>query len=89
MSDADKGWPELYRGALLESDPGRLQARIEEAQKAIQHRARELWYAGSPETRERHDLDAAVRFLGLLKTVGVEIMTREQPEPLRSDKSSS
>ena len=77
MSDADKGWPELYRGALLESDPGRLPARIEEAQRAIQHRARELWYAGAPETRERHDLDAAVRFLGLLRTVGAEIMTRE------------
>jgi hypothetical protein len=72
MSDTGKGWPELYRVALLESDRSRLSARIEDAHKAIQHRARELWYAGSPETRERHDLDAAVRFLGLLRMVGTE-----------------
>lgn len=74
MSDkgTGKGWPELYRVAILESDRGRLSARIEEAHRAIQCRARELWYAGSPETRERHDLDAAVRFLGLLKMVGTE-----------------
>jgi hypothetical protein len=72
MSDTGKSWPELYRGALLESDPGRLSARIEEAHTAIRHRVRELWYAGSPETRERHDLDAAVRFLGLLQTVGTD-----------------
>jgi hypothetical protein len=74
MSDTGtgRGWPELYRVAILEPDRGRLPARIEEAHKAIQNRARELWYAGSPETRERHDLDAAVRFLGLLRMVGTE-----------------
>jgi hypothetical protein len=72
MSDTGNGWPQLYRQALFESDRSRLPARIEEAQKAIQHRARELWYAGSLETRERHDLDAAVRFLGLLRMVGAE-----------------
>ena len=64
-----KSWPELYREALLESDRTRLPARIEEAHKAIQDRARELWYGGSPQTRERHDLDVAVRFLRLLRTV--------------------
>jgi len=62
-------WPELYRQAILESDLGRLPERIEKAQSAIQRRARELWYAGSPETRERRALDAAVRFLRLLKMV--------------------
>ncbi len=72
MSHTGKSWPELYRVALLESDRGRLPVRIEEAHKAIQQRARELWYAGSPETRERRDLDAAVRFLGLLRMVGAE-----------------
>ncbi len=69
-------WPELYRQALLEEDPGKLPARIEMAQRAIQHRARELWYAGSPETRERQDLEAAVRFLGLLKSVALTPPTR-------------
>jgi hypothetical protein len=77
MSDTPSGktWPELYRKALLESDRSRLPARIEEARKAIQHRARELWYAGSPETRERRDLDAAVHFLGLLRTVASSTRT--------------
>ena len=62
-------WTELYRNALLESDRSKLPSRIAEARKAIQDRARELWYAGSPETRERRDLDAAVRFLRLLGAV--------------------
>jgi hypothetical protein len=68
MSDTGRCWPELYRQALLESDRGRLPARIDEASEAIRRRARELWYAGSPETRERRDLDAALHFLGLLRT---------------------
>jgi hypothetical protein len=72
MSDTGKGWPELYRMALLESDYGRLPGRIEEASAAIRCRVRELWYAGSPETRERRDLDAALRFLELLRMVGAE-----------------
>ncbi len=62
-------WCELYRQALLESDTTKLQARIEQAEKAIQERARELWYSESPQTREQHDLDAALRFLGLLRSV--------------------
>jgi hypothetical protein len=66
MFDTRKRWSELYRRALLESDRGLLPIRIEEARKAIQFRARELWYGGSPETKERHDLDAALKFLGLM-----------------------
>ena len=72
MSDIGRSWPQLYREALLESDRSRVPDRIEKAHRAIQQRARELWYAGSLETRERHDLDAAVRFLGLLSTVETE-----------------
>ena len=68
MPETGKCWPELYRVALLESDRGRLPARIDEASEAIRRRARELWYAGSPETRERRDLDTALHFLGLLRT---------------------
>ena len=72
MSDTGKSWPELYRGVLLELDRGRLPARIDEASEAIRRRARESWYAISPETRERHDLDASLRFLGLLRMVNTE-----------------
>lgn len=78
MSDPrpETPWPELYRKALLESDLTRLPSRIEEARRAIQHRARELWYAGSPETRERRDLEAAVRFLSLLRSVALSTRAR-------------
>jgi hypothetical protein len=69
MSDTSTCWPELYRQAILESDRSRLPARIDKASKAIRRRSRQLWYAGSPETRERRDLDAALHFLGLLRRV--------------------
>ena len=71
-TSTNKGWPELYRVALLEPDHSRLPGRIEEANIAIRSRVKELWYAGSPETRERRDLDAALRFLELLRMIGAE-----------------
>lgn len=64
-----KKWSDLYREAIFETDRGTLQHRIEEAHRAIQRRAHELWYAGTPETRERRDLDSAARFLSLLRSV--------------------
>lgn len=82
MSDTGRRWPELYRRALLESDRSLLPARIEEARTAIRCRARELWYAGSPETKERHDLDAAVQFLGLLSAGWQREMTPGKVQPL-------
>ena len=63
-------WPELYREALLESNPTKVPARIEEAHQAIHRRVLELWYAGSPETKEHRDLDVALHFLDLLRRVG-------------------
>ena len=67
MSETGKRWSDLYRQAILESDPDRLHARIEEASSAIQSRSRELWYERSTETRERRDLDSALHFLKLLR----------------------
>jgi hypothetical protein len=67
--DAQQQWSELYRLALLESDEHKLLRRIERAENAIQQRARQLWYSDSSPTRERQDLDVALRFLGLLRTV--------------------
>jgi hypothetical protein len=62
-------WRELYREALLESDPTRVPILIEEAYQAVQRRTLELWYACCPETKERHELDAALYFLGLLRMI--------------------
>lgn len=55
------GWREVYADALEDFDP----ARIEEAQRAVQRRAKEIWRAGSPETKERRELAAAIYFLNL------------------------
>ena len=80
MSDTSGRWPELYRQALLESDSGRLLARIDEASDAIRCRSRELWYAGSNETKERHALDSALYFLGLLRAVGTDKGKRQSEQ---------
>lgn len=82
MHDTGRRWPQLYRRALLGSDRSLLPYRIEEARTAIRCRARELWYAGSPETKERHDLDAAVQFLRLLSTGWQREMSRGKVQPL-------
>jgi hypothetical protein len=70
MLETSKDWPALYRVAVLESQRARLPARIDAASAAIRRRAKELWYVGPLDTKERHDLDAALRFLRLLRMVG-------------------
>lgn len=72
MSETLICWPELYREALLESDPRKVPVRIEEARQAIHRRARELWGTGSSTTtiKEQRELDAALHFLDLLRMVG-------------------
>ena len=65
-------WLKLYRDAVLEQDRKKVMTRVAQAQRAIQCRARELWYAGAPETRERHQMDAAAHFLGILRLIGEE-----------------
>ena len=70
--DGSKNWLTLYREAVLEPDPKKSKARIVQAQRAIDLRARELWYAKSPETAERRQLETAQNFLGLLRMIADE-----------------
>jgi hypothetical protein len=63
-------WQTLYRQAILESDPAKLPGMIDLAYKVIQRRAFELWYAGAPASGERNELDAALDFINLLRTLG-------------------
>jgi hypothetical protein len=70
--DDAMNWLSLYREAVLEPDRTKSKLRIAQAQRAIGLRARELWYAGSPATAERRQLDAALNFLGVLRTIGDE-----------------
>jgi hypothetical protein len=72
MSHLSRHWTELYREAVLEPENRRMLIRIDDACDAIRCRSRELWYAGSTETEERHALDSALRFLGLLRTIGAD-----------------
>ena len=80
MSDTSGRRPELYRQALLESDSDRLLARIDEASGAIRCRSRELWYAGSLDTKERRALDSALHFLGLLRMIGTDVGKRQSEQ---------
>lgn len=63
-------WLDLYREAVLEPDYRKSQLRIVQAQRAIELRARELWYAGVSDTTERRRMDTALHFLEILSTIG-------------------
>ena len=69
-TEVNRHWLELYREAVLEPARKKMRTLVAQAHRAIQNRARELWYAGSPVTSERRQLDAASNFLGILRTIG-------------------
>jgi hypothetical protein len=57
-------WQELYRAALVESDPIKLNGRIEAARRSIRQRLEQI--EDSRDTREREQLNNA---LGALFTL--------------------
>ena len=77
-SGGEKRWLVLYKKAVLEPDPSKLDSRILQAQHAIRERARELWYSDVPMTAERRELQTALRFLRLLLAFG------KRSDPVRS-----
>jgi hypothetical protein len=54
----DPTWQALYRAALVEPDPIRLNSRIEGAQRSIRQRLEQIEDSG--ETRERQQLNNAL-----------------------------
>jgi hypothetical protein len=54
----DPTWQALYRAALVEPDPNRLNARVAAAQGAIRQRLEQIQDSG--ETRERQQLNDAL-----------------------------
>ena len=54
----DPTWQALYRAALAEPDPIRLNGRIEAAQQSIRQRLEQI--EDSRDTRERQQLDDAL-----------------------------
>jgi hypothetical protein len=62
-----KSWKELYRAALIETDQNRMAERIADAEWALALRARELFYTGRGDLRERQAVDAAIFALHALR----------------------
>ena len=54
----DPTWQALYKAALVEPDPNRLNARVAAAQQAIRQRLEQVQDSG--ETRERQQLNDAL-----------------------------
>ncbi len=63
-----RGWKELYVAALLENETERIPSLIDDAEKAIRVRARELFGAGGDNIEEETALDDALYALHALKS---------------------
>jgi hypothetical protein len=63
-----RNWRELYTAALFETERERMPARIADAEKAIQIRARELFSAGCDTIEEDQALDDALYALRALQS---------------------
>jgi hypothetical protein len=63
-----RGWKELYVAALLESETERIPSLIEDAEKAIRARARELFGASGDNLEEESALDDALYALHALRS---------------------
>jgi hypothetical protein len=61
-------WKQCYRAALLENDPGKRPLLIDEAEKAIVTRARELFQATGDNAEEQEALDDAIYALHAFRT---------------------
>ena len=61
-------WRELYRTALFEPDPGKLQEYIAQAEWAIVLRSRQLFGEHGDHIEEEQDLDDALYALQALKS---------------------
>lgn len=62
-------WRDLYREAVMESDPERLRIRIAVAYKAIRTRMAEVRQDKAAQFDEQARLDCAMHFLHLLKGI--------------------
>lgn len=68
VSPISKGWKELYKAALFETDKNKLSERIAYAEWALTLRARELFHAGSEHLEERQAVDTAIYTLNVLRS---------------------
>ena len=64
-STSPVGWKQLYRSALLETDPAKVLVRVADAHTAICDRIQEL--LSHPSCEEHLELKSALRFLRILE----------------------
>jgi hypothetical protein len=62
-----KAWEELYVAAVLESDPTKVEGRIDLAQDALRERWQVLCQAPPARDRERQRVEDAMRTLHLIR----------------------
>lgn len=68
QSSPMKGWKDLYIAALLEGDRAKLPSLINDAERAIVNRARELFQSQGDHIQEQEGLDDALYALHALKS---------------------
>lgn len=62
-----RDWKKLYSAALQEGDRTRMPVLIDDAERAIVTRARQLFASPDDNLREQHALDSAMDALHILK----------------------
>jgi hypothetical protein len=62
-----RDWKKLYSAALREGDRSRMPLLIDDAERAIVTRARQLFASPDDNLREQHALDSAMDALHILK----------------------
>jgi hypothetical protein len=62
-----RGWHELYRAALFETDTSKIPSRIEEARRALVLRSRELFETSPNYDSETEDIETALYALQALE----------------------
>ena len=67
-----RDWERLYRAAVLESDPGKLLLRIQDAEDAILERFERLSDRQGHNGKEHDALTRAQHILGMLRQAGQE-----------------
>jgi hypothetical protein len=67
QTNESKLWEELYRAAVVESDPAKIQERINLAQGALRDRWKTLDRIPLAHDRERQRIEDAMRTLDLIR----------------------
>ena len=65
-------WEELYTAAVLETDPRKVAARIDEAQTALRERLHTRCQLPLAHCRERQRLEDAIRTWNMIRATGLE-----------------